>query len=175
MNGSASITPTTLYVGTNGGGVFKSLNGGSSWSAISTGLAGIYINAVAVNPQTPTTLYAAGISGVSRSLNEGSSWSSINSGLTNAVYRTLAIDPQTPSTLYLGSFYGAGALDGRAFKSVTNGTAWGTFNTGLANLNVEAFAINPITPTITYAGTYGGVFVQQIVLTPLYLPLVVKN
>src|SRR5262249_519160 len=32
------IPPTTLYAGTGGNGVFKSTNGGSSWSAVNTGL-----------------------------------------------------------------------------------------------------------------------------------------
>ena len=31
-------TPTTLYAGTWGGGVFKSTNGGGNWSAVNTGL-----------------------------------------------------------------------------------------------------------------------------------------
>ena len=29
--------PSTLYAGTYGGGVFKSTNGGGSWSAVNTG------------------------------------------------------------------------------------------------------------------------------------------
>ena len=32
------LTPTTLYAGTYGGGVFKSTDGGASWSAVNTGL-----------------------------------------------------------------------------------------------------------------------------------------
>ncbi len=31
-------TPSTLYAGTDGGGVFKSTNGGGNWSAFNTGL-----------------------------------------------------------------------------------------------------------------------------------------
>ena len=31
-------TPSTLYAGTDGGGVFKSTNGGAAWSAVNTGL-----------------------------------------------------------------------------------------------------------------------------------------
>ena len=43
--------------------MFQSLKGGSSWSAINTGLAGSGVNALAIDPTTPTTLYA-GTSGV---------------------------------------------------------------------------------------------------------------
>ena len=31
-------TPDTLYAGSQGGGVFKSTNGGASWTAMNTGL-----------------------------------------------------------------------------------------------------------------------------------------
>src|SRR5258705_12198948 len=48
-------TPTTLYAGTDGGGgVFKSTDGGESWSV--SGLA--YIDALVIDPLTPTTLHA---------------------------------------------------------------------------------------------------------------------
>src|SRR5882724_7754483 len=48
-------TPTTLYAGTDGGGgVFKSTDGGDSWSV--SGLA--YIDALVIDPLTPTTLHA---------------------------------------------------------------------------------------------------------------------
>src|SRR5262245_44821260 len=48
-------TSTTLYAGTQGGGgVFKSTDGGESWGV--TGLA--YIDALVIDPLTPTTLYA---------------------------------------------------------------------------------------------------------------------
>jgi len=59
-------TPTTLYAGTFGEGVFKSTDGGGSWNAVNTGLPtyppGYYyphsnVEALAIDPQTPTTLY----------------------------------------------------------------------------------------------------------------------
>jgi hypothetical protein len=32
------VTPSTLYAGTGGGGVFESTDGGASWIAVNTGL-----------------------------------------------------------------------------------------------------------------------------------------
>jgi len=49
--------PTTLYAGTCFG-VLKSLDGGDSWQAASTGLPGSYVLALAIDPETPTTVYA---------------------------------------------------------------------------------------------------------------------
>ena len=51
-------TPDTLYAGTDGGGVFKSTNGGTNWTAMNTGLTNTNVHALAINPQTPETLYA---------------------------------------------------------------------------------------------------------------------
>jgi hypothetical protein len=51
-------TPTTLYAGTEYGGVFKSTNGGGNWGAFNTGLTATPVWALATDPQTPTTLYA---------------------------------------------------------------------------------------------------------------------
>src|SRR5437016_2862110 len=65
-------TPTTLYAGTfSGAGVFKSTNGGASWTAINSGLPGpqvaAHVLALAIDPATPTTLYAGTNNGVFKS------------------------------------------------------------------------------------------------------------
>src|SRR5438309_6849213 len=52
------VTPATLYAGTYRGGVFKSTNGGESWSAVNTGLPnGDGWFSLVIDPQTPATLY----------------------------------------------------------------------------------------------------------------------
>jgi len=68
-------TPDTLYVGT-GSGVFRSADGGVSWTALS--LAGV-VYALAIDPLTPATLYAGTDSGLFKSINAGSSWNSMSS------------------------------------------------------------------------------------------------
>jgi hypothetical protein len=52
------VTPTALYAGTEGAGVFKTTDGGENWTAINTGLTGTFVHALAIDPKTPTTLYA---------------------------------------------------------------------------------------------------------------------
>src|SRR5256712_13481861 len=51
-------TPSTLYTGTNGAGVFQSPDGGASWRAINSGLTATKIKALAIDPLSPSTLYA---------------------------------------------------------------------------------------------------------------------
>jgi hypothetical protein len=52
------VTPTTLYAGTEFDGVFKSTDGGATWSAVNTGLTNTDVRALAIHPTTPATLYA---------------------------------------------------------------------------------------------------------------------
>jgi photosystem II stability/assembly factor-like uncharacterized protein len=153
-------TPTTLYAAAhrdwgNGGGVFKTTDGGGRWSAVNVGLTDAlggpeFVTALAVDPQTPTTLYAGTDSGgVFKSIDAGGHWSAVNTGLTGGYICTLAIDPQTPTTLYAGT-------EGGVFKSADGGGTWTAVNTGLTNLNVRSLAVDPRTPITLYAGTGGG-------------------
>ena len=97
-------TPTTLYAGTEGGGVYKSTDSGGNWSAVNTGLTNTYVDALAIDPVTPTTLYAGTYpAGVFKSTNGGGNWSAVNTGLTNTSVYALAIDPATPTILYAGT------------------------------------------------------------------------
>ena len=50
--------PATLYAGTSGGGVFKSTDGGGSWTVINTGLTSTDVRALAIDPANPATVYA---------------------------------------------------------------------------------------------------------------------
>jgi hypothetical protein len=47
------LTPATLYVGTSGGGVFKSTDGGGNWSAVNTCLSNNDVMSLAIDPATP--------------------------------------------------------------------------------------------------------------------------
>ena len=44
--------------------MFKSVNAGGCWTALNTGLGNPYVDALAINPSTPTTLYAGTGGGV---------------------------------------------------------------------------------------------------------------
>src|SRR5713101_1314700 len=103
-----SQTPTTLYVGTYGGGVFVSADGGGNWSARNTGLTTLRVQAVAIDPVTPTTLYVGTFGGgvLFRSADGGASWSARNTGLGYFSVSAVAIDPLTPATLYAATYDG---------------------------------------------------------------------
>src|SRR5260221_135827 len=73
--------PATLYAAT-AGGVFKTVNGGESWTAINgAGLTG-QVRFLAIDPSTAISLYAVSYGReLFKSSDGGASWMAINSGL----------------------------------------------------------------------------------------------
>ena len=109
-------TPTTLYAGTFGGGVFKSLDSATTWSAVNAGLTDLAISTLAIDPTTPMTLYAGEFGPLSKSTNAGATWSpfgedfgltsfvdslaigSVYAGTGGGVFKLLSITEITPMT-----------------------------------------------------------------------------
>jgi hypothetical protein len=104
-------TPETLYAGTSNG-VYTTTDGGAQWSAANAGLpVGDRVDALAVAPTGPRTLYAGTAShGVYRSTDGGEHWQAYNLGLTNTSVSALALDGQSPATLYAGTGAGVFAI-----------------------------------------------------------------
>src|SRR5262245_3779016 len=110
-------TPTTVFAGTAGGGVFRSLDGGTSWAAMNVGLTDTSVPVLAIDPQTTSIVYAGTAqSGVFRSTDGGATW--VQRGLSSLSVASLAIDPQTASSIY------AGTTSGGVFHSVDGGGSW---------------------------------------------------
>jgi ligand-binding sensor domain-containing protein len=79
--------PSTLYVGTWGGPLFKSANGGRSWEAAKAGLTGTNFAALVIDPSAPATLYAGTFHGVFKSTNRGESWEAVSTGLPKIILK----------------------------------------------------------------------------------------
>ena len=137
----------TILVASQAGSVSAGTN---IWT--SNGPVGGAIRALAIDPVTPTTLYAGTYDGVFKSTNGGSTWTAVNSGLTNIWVNALAMDPTTLSTLY------AGTDSGGVLKSTDSGATWEPVNINVITA-VQTLAIDPVTHGILYAGTTSdGVF-----------------
>ena len=127
-------TSTTVYAGSNRGGVFKSTDGGTTWTSPSGGGNPFNIRALVIDPVTPANLYAGTLdTGIWKSTNGGASWAAANSGLTELAVQTLVIDPVTPATLY------AGTDSGGVFKSIDGAGTWSAANMGLTDTDVQDF------------------------------------
>jgi hypothetical protein len=75
----------------NGGHVFRSTNGGSTWSDRSGNLPDIPVNAIVIDPQNPSRLFAATDHGVYQSLNAGTAWTDFSNGLPNVIVGDLIL------------------------------------------------------------------------------------
>lgn len=118
-------TPT-VYVGTYCGGVFRSTDDGTSWTAANTGLTHPAVNALAVNSADGAaglpTLFAGTCGGVFRSTDGGASWAEANSGIMNPDTRSLAVSPDPYGTGV--NHVLAGTAGGGVYLSTDNGTSW---------------------------------------------------
>lgn len=159
-------TPSTLYVGTAGSGVFKSQDGGATWQAARNGIENADVQALAIDPVDTDNIYAGtATSGIYRSRDGGVSWAAINGGLKNLNVYTIAVHPQDPARVYAGTF-------GNLFQTVnadsTNAdeVVWSTVGvptspqqTNLLNNTVYAVTLDPANPDTLFVGTHsGGVF-----------------
>jgi photosystem II stability/assembly factor-like uncharacterized protein len=96
--------PRTRYVA--GAGLFKSVDGGRSWTGIGGGVFdNSVLRALAVDPSDSRTLYAAMSPGpVLRSTDGGMHWKPINVGfISGTSVDVLAAAPTTPTTVYAGA------------------------------------------------------------------------
>jgi photosystem II stability/assembly factor-like uncharacterized protein len=146
----------TLLAGTHGQGVYRSTNyaitnPAVTWKSANSGLGNLNVNAFAVHPADPQTIYAATDGGVYKSTNNGVKWSSSSRGLITKRSQAIALDPAAPETLYLGTSKGI-------FKTTEAGTNWALVGAGLSSSNVMALAIDPAATSTLYAGTTNGLF-----------------
>ena len=159
---SLAIDPTNsqnIYVCCDNG-VFKSTNGGSSWTAISSGIANLGVGFLVIDPTNSQNVYVIVLGGVWKSTNGGALWTAI-SGIPNVTptsmleISNLAIDPTNSQNILVGTRGLPGT--GGVCKSTNGGTSWTAISSGIANLGVWFLAIDPTNSQNAYVVTEGGV------------------
>lgn len=130
---------------------FKTLNGGDNWSNDNYGLKSSIITAFAINPATPSTIFAGTRTSVYKSTDAGRNWTLSMTGLVTPSVTKFAVNPANPSIMYLSSNPFSSGSTG-VFKSTDGGSTWTAANNGLAG-GMTFVAIDPITPSTLYAGT----------------------
>lgn len=139
----------TIVAGTKGGGIFRTINGGTSWSAVNSGVKNFHIEALAASG---AMMYAGGYNfdgGFYVSSDFGATWNERTGAsalkFVKAIVRT--------NTSLLAGTYGMGL-----FRSTDEGTSWTKIDSGLTNTAFSAL-LN-VKGTI-YAGSTSGVFVSS--------------
>lgn len=150
----APADPRRIYVGTENGGVFRSVDGGASWSANLAGpvLPGHLISRLATNPTDADILFATvtnfGHSHVFRSLDGGLTWQDIDNGLLPDVpHHSIAIPKDAPQTLYVCNDVGV-------FVSTDGGSSWADLSRNLPHVMVIDLVFQRADGTLM-AATYG--------------------
>lgn len=172
---SAHADTGTIYIGTFGGGVLKSTDGGATFAPVNAGLAGnaLSVTSLAMDPTNPDVLVITSADGgISRTVDGGASWLPTSEVGTNVVF--VAVDPLDPSVWYAGYGVGGGAS---IRKSTDGGATWAKSDAGMPATTVWSIAVHPQRPGLVYAGTGDAGGFRSLdggaTWTPMPLPAVV--
>ncbi len=157
-----------LFAGTKGG-VFKSNDGGGSWTWASEGILSDAegkrdIKVIITDPKNSQILYAGAKNGVFKSSDQGTTWAPKSTGIgadskgnTETKEGSFAVHPADSNILYVGTKNGL-------FKSSDAGENWTLVQKDLFPTNpdgdheVKSLLLDPANPLILYAGTRDGLF-----------------
>ena len=140
-------TPTTIYALGDPKGLFKSLDGGLTWSEINSNLEFDLFNSILIDPLEPEIIYVSSFYGLYKSTNGAGYWQLI-SGHAEAGGRIgfLTFDPNMPTTLFGGGDIGI-------YKSTDGGYKWYGKNSGIPfGLSINSIVIDQMIPTTLFAG-----------------------
>ena len=159
--------PLTFYMGTTGGGVWKTADGGGSWKNISDDhFNTASIGALAVAPSDHNVLYAGTGSacprgnvspgdGVYRSTDAGKTWS--HAGLEQAgQIGRIHVHPQNPDLVYvaaLGHIFGPNDERG-VFRSSDGGSKWDKVLHVSDTAGAVDLSLDPKNPRILFAAIW---------------------
>jgi photosystem II stability/assembly factor-like uncharacterized protein len=148
--GTRGWTPVFTWQPPWGGGVFKSVNGGDTWTKQNNGLTEDWVYSLAIDPIHPQIVYAASHSqGVFKSTDGAATWTAMSKGIGDLAGRAIVVNPQNPQIVYYGTWHGGGV-----FRTTNGGTSWGQVSSGLSGAKIYKLLIDPAAPSTLYAASY---------------------
>mgnify|MGYP002780185318 CR=1 FL=1 len=155
--------PNEYWFGGTGAGVFKTTDGGESWTSMTDRYFGGTIGAVAVAPSNPDVVYVGGgeyairgnVShgdGVWRTTDGGKTWRFLGLGDTRQVSR-IRVHPTNPDVAWVAAFghvWGPNAERG-IFKTTDGGATWTRVLFVNDSTGASDLALDPNDPNTLYA------------------------
>jgi len=150
-------TPSVIFAGTRGKGMFKTTDGGMSWIGISSTsdprLGSAEVFDITIDPSKPNTVYAALTAlGIVRSTDAGTTWRTLTEEFSAQGSRT--------THLLLGKTAGRliyGTDAGSIVKSINGGDSWSPSRNGLQFDRILSLESYPDNPDLVFAGTETGI------------------
>jgi hypothetical protein len=167
---SIGVDAQTVFTGSSNGHVFRSTDGGVSFSEVDAtpGVIAQYVSDIVVNPRNSQIVFQsrAGFSGVSpshavrKSVDGGTTWADASNGLPDIPVNALAFDPVAPNTIWAGTDIGV-------YISSDGGATWNPYSNGLPNVAVFDIKSNHATDTILVCTHGRGAF--SLVLDAIFI------
>jgi hypothetical protein len=121
--------PSRVYAGSFfAGGIFTSVDGGSTWTRRKLGSDIVYVWAIAIDGASPNIVYAGtNGDGLFRSTDYGETWAALASGGTSAVVQGVTIDPRDNRRLFVAKPNGVYLSEnfGVTWTQVLTFASWG--------------------------------------------------
>ncbi|MDX1462574.1 MAG: T9SS type A sorting domain-containing protein [Marinirhabdus sp.] len=138
--------PDHIIIGANTGGVWKTLDGGQTWTPLGDTFTNLRVYAVAIDPNSSDTYYFGSNSGlVFKSLDAGATWNQI-ADMSNSLINKILINPDNTDIIF------ACSENAGVFRSTDGGATWNNTNIDVAAYDVE---FNPDNTDIVYASGTG--------------------
>lgn len=158
--------PNVYYMGTAGGGVWKTIDAGTSWFCISDGYFGGSIGAVAVSESDPNVLYVgegeqtlrgnvSSGKGVWKSTDAGETWEFLGLEDSEHISR-IRIHPTNPDIIYvaaIGNLWKPNEMRG-VFRSTDGGKSWKKILYVSDKAGAGDLVLDPNNHRIMYAATW---------------------
>jgi photosystem II stability/assembly factor-like uncharacterized protein len=164
-----AVDPTDrkkYYVAVASGGVWKTVNGGTTFTPVFDGEGSYSIGAIALDPKNPSTVWVgtgesnaqrsvAYGDGVYRSDDGGKSWRNVGLKTSEHIGR-IAIDPRDSNIVFVaaqGPLWSPGGERG-LYRTTDGGKTWKAVIPGTENTGATDVVIDPNNPDIMFAATW---------------------